>query len=147
MMQFHPSCGLYGKAVQYWLSNLSEGSKRHAGCLLFLTSLQRHTALHFQPLPQGLERADAAGRSIRESLVEGLSQLSPHGITVHSGVGVLAEVLHSVHHAVDLLEQVELLLHSKIWHPVRHGGEHLYSCRCGWVCRESCCYSDRNADK
>lgn len=119
--------------MQYWLRNLSEGSERHAGCLLFLTSLQSHATLHLQPLPQGLERANAAGRPVGEGLVEGLCQFGPHSITVHSGVGVLAEVLHSVHHAVDLPEQVELLLQGEVGHSVCHGGEHLHLRTCGWV--------------
>lgn len=133
IIKYDTSGHLFRKAVQCCPSDLSEGSERHAGCLLFQTSLQRHTTLHLQTLPQSLKRADTAGRPVGEGLVESLRQLGPHSVAVHSCVGVLAEVLHGVHHTVDLLQQVELLLQGEVRHSICHGGQHLHLCTCGQV--------------
>lgn len=69
--------------------------------LLLLSFLESHTTFHFQPLPQCLQRPNAAGWSIWERCIKGLSQLGPHSVPVHSGVGVFPKILNRVHHRMN----------------------------------------------
>lgn len=108
---------------------LREGRHRKPSCLLLLSLLQCYTTFHLQTFPQCLQRPDAAGGSTRERRIEGLSQLCPYSVPVHSSVGVFPKVLHCVHHRMDSPKQEKLLLQSEVWHAVRHGGQH----ECIWV--------------
>lgn len=78
---------------------------------------------NLQPLPERLEGAGGAGRPVGEGGVEGAGQLLPDGVALRRGVGVLAEVLHRLHHALHALQQVQLLLQREVGRPVGHGRE------------------------
>lgn len=119
---------------------LSEGRHWKPSCLLFLSLLQRYTTFHLQSFPQRLQRPDAAGGSTRERRIEGLSQLCPYSVPVHSSVGVFPKVLDRVYHRMDSPKQEKLLLQSEVWHAVRHGGQHECICVSKGLCWGTMCY-------